>query len=403
MNDIERAIAALGPGALCEEALRRVVDPLFSGVLQHSRGTIYLANHSLGRPLDRVAADVQEGLELLVRGAGRRLDALARGNACVPHARGRADPCSGPRCIIPKASAGQGLRAVLNCYDRQIRVVTTRSEFNSIDLILKAYAERGRIAVDWVTPREGGRYCFDDFAPALAAEARFLVASMVFFDTGQLLNDLDAILATARSHGAQVLLDLYHVAGALPVDVQALDVDFAIGGSYKYLRGGPGAAWLFAHPRRLDGRERSLDVGWFALNDPFAFERHARPDFAGGADGWLDATPAVLPFYQARAGLEFTLAVGVERLRAYSKVQQAMLTDCLAEQGVSTLDADRPHGAFLTVKAPRSKNLVARLREHGVIADARADLLRLCPDIINSSDELIEASKSIGRALRSLT
>ncbi len=67
------------------------------------------------------------------------------------------------------------------------------------------------------------------------------------------------------------------------------------------------------------------------------------------------------------------------------------------------LDADRPHGAFLTVKAPRSKNLVARLREHGVIADARADLLRLCPDIVNSSDELMKSSKRIGRALRSLT
>jgi kynureninase len=242
MNDIERAIAALGPGALCEEALRRVVDPLFSGVLQRSCGTIYLANHSLGRPLDRVAADVQEGLsfwyaELDDAWTHWREEMLAFRTrvAALIHA-------PGPQCIIPKASAGQGLRAVLNRYDRQIRVVTTRSEFDSIDLILKAYAERGRIAVDWVTPREGGRYCFDDFAPALAAGADLLVVSMVFFDTGQLLNDLDAILVTARSHGAQVLLDLYHVAGALPVDVQALDVDFAIGGSYKYLRGGPGAA-----------------------------------------------------------------------------------------------------------------------------------------------------------------
>lgn len=403
MNDIERVIAALGPGPLCEEALRRVVDPLFSSVLQRSRGTIYLANHSLGRPLDRVAADVQEGLgfwyaELDDAWTHWHSEMLAFRTrvAALIHA-------PGSQCIIPKASAGQGLRAVLNRYDRQIRVVATRSEFDSIDLILKAYAERRRIVVDWVTPREEGRYGFDDFAPALAAGADLLVVSMVFFDTGQLLSDLDAILATARSGGAQLLVDLYHVAGALPVDVQALDVDFAIGGSYKYLRGGPGAAWLFAHPRRLDGRERTLDVGWFALNDPFAFERHERPDFAGGADGWLDATPAVLPFYQARAGLEFTLAVGVERLRAYSKMQQALLTDCLAEQGVSTLDADRPHGAFLTVKAPRSKNLVARLREHGVIADARADLLRLCPDIINSSDELMESSKRIGRALRSLT
>ncbi|MGA8172788.1 MAG: aminotransferase class V-fold PLP-dependent enzyme [Methylocystis sp.] len=400
MTDIERVIAALGPGALCEEALRRVIDPLFSRVLRWSQETIYLANHSLGRPLDRTIADVQEGLGFWYAELD---DAWTHWSAEMLAFRTRVATlihAPGPGCIIPKASAGQGLRAVLNRHDRQIRVVATRSEFDSIDLILKAYAERGRIVVDWVTPSEGSRYRFEDFAPALAAGADLLVVSMVFFDTGQLLSDLDAILDTARSHEAQILLDLYHVAGALPVDVQALDVDFAIGGSYKYLRGGPGAAWLFAHPRRLDGRERSLDVGWFALNDSLAFDRRERPNFAGGADGWLDATPAVLPFYQARAGLEFTLAVGVERLRAYSKIQQALLTDCLAEQGVSTLDADRPHGAFLTVKAPRSKELVARLREHGVVADARGDLLRLCPDIINSSDELIEASKRIGRELR---
>ena len=64
-----------------------------------------------------------------------------------------------------------------------VRVVATRSEFNSIDLILKAYAERGQIVVDWVTPGEEKRYCADEFAPALAAEADLLVVSMVFFDT----------------------------------------------------------------------------------------------------------------------------------------------------------------------------------------------------------------------------
>ncbi len=224
--------------------------------------------------------------------------------------------------------------------------------------------------------------------------------SLIFFDSGQLLSDLGPVLAKARRAGVKVLLDLYHAVGVVPVDLQKLNVDFAIGGSYKYLRGGPGAAWLYASPQSLDENERTLDAGWFALRDPFAFERREAPDFASGGDGWLDATPAILPFYQARAGLEFTLAIGVERLRTYSQLQQALLIALLKKQGITAINADLPHGAFLTVKTPKAKRLAARLRAEGVIVDARFDSLRICPDILNRSDELSEAVSRIGRAFR---
>ncbi|CAA9892656.1 Class V aminotransferase (fragment) [Candidatus Methylobacter favarea] len=73
-----------------------------------------------------------------------------------------------------------------------------------------------------------------------------------------------------------MLLDLYHAAGIVPVDLAALDTVFASGGSYKYLSGGPGAGWLYLHPRHLDGSLNTLDSGWFAEPDPFAFERPQR-------------------------------------------------------------------------------------------------------------------------------
>lgn len=399
MSGIEAAVAALGPGALQEEGLRRHIDPLFSRVLREAGGRIYLANHSLGRPLDRMAEDIQEGLAFWYA----ELDgAWAEWLAEMGMFRSRVAAlihAPGPHCIVPKASAGQGLRAVLNCHDEPLRVIATRNEFSSIDLILKAYAERGRIRVNWVRPREGRRYQCDDFDAALRTGADLLVVSLVFFDTGQLLTGIDSIVATAKAHGIKVLVDLYHAAGALPVDVQGLDIDFAIGGAYKYLRGGPGAAWLYVHPRHLEGPRTTLDTGWFATPEPFAFERLERPSFARGANGWLESTPAVLPFYQARAGLEFTLAVGVERLRAYSLRQQEILIGRLGEQGITTLGAGEPHGAFIVINPPKA--VAGRLLEEEVVADAREGLLRLCPDILNSSQELQQIAGRVAHALRS--
>ncbi|MGH6934636.1 MAG: aminotransferase class V-fold PLP-dependent enzyme, partial [Methylocella sp.] len=287
MSEIGTAVAALAPGELQEADLRRHTDPLFSRVLREAVGQIYLANLSLGRPLDRTTADVEEGLSFWYADLDR---AWATWQAKMVLFRSRVAAlihAPGAHCIVPKASAGQGLRAVLNCHDAPLRVIASRNEFNSIDLILKAYAARGRIKINWVESHADRRYRADDLATALRAGADLLVVSMVFFDTGQLLTEIDAVAGAAKSCGARVLVDLYHAAGALPVDVQALDIDFAIGGAYKYLRGGPGAAWLYVHPRHLDGTLRTLDTGWFATSQPLAFKRPECPSFALGAEGWL--------------------------------------------------------------------------------------------------------------------
>jgi kynureninase len=402
MMEIAAAVAALGEGPLQEAELRRHIDPLFSRVMRETADHIYLANHSLGRPLDRTKADVEEGLSHWYSSLDQAWTKWQSEMILFRSQVAALINAPGAHCIVPKTSAGQGLRAVLNCHDAPLRVVTTRSEFHSIDMILKTYAARGRITLTWVEPRADRWYTADDFAAPLRAGADLLVLSMVFFDTGQLLASLGEIVRAARAQGVRVLVDLYHAAGAVPVDIQASDADFAVGGSYKYLRGGPGAAWLYVHPRHLDGSLRTLDTGWFAAPEPFAFQRPECPRFAPAAEGWLESTPAVLPFYQARAGLEFTLALGVERLRAYSLLQQAILIDRLSEQGIAILGASLPRGAFVAIPASKAEAAAAKLQVKGVVADARGDLLRLCPDILNSAQELAEAASRVAHVLRSI-
>jgi len=215
-------------------------------------------------------------------------------------------------CVVPKTSAGQGLRAILNSYDRIPRVVATRGEFDSIDVILRQYALRGRIDLRFVEARADATF---EAAELLAGirDADLVVVSQVLFNTGQVLPGLPALIAAAHASGARVLVDVYHSLGVMPVDIGALDADFAIGGSYKYLRGGPGAGFMYLHPRHLDGSFRTLDVGWFAKKNKFDYVRPDPPEFAAGGDALLESTPPVLTCYQARAGQLFTTAVGVAR------------------------------------------------------------------------------------------
>jgi len=394
---IERAVAALGPGPLTEAALARHVAPLFSRALAADPARIYLANHSLGRPLDATADDVREGLDAWYARMGGAWDAWMAETtafrsriATLLHAP-RAD------CVVPKTSAGQGLRAILNTFERDVvpRVVATRGEFDSLDVILREYARRGRIALTLVEPRDDGRFDTADIVGSIGGGVDLVVVSDVVFNTGQRLDDVDRIVRATHAAGGRALLDVYHSLGALPVDVLESNVDFAVGGSYKYLRGGPGACFLYLHPRHLDGSLRTLDIGWFAKRAPFAYERPDPPQLAAGGDAFLESTPPVLTAYQARAGQRLAIALNPLRIRAYSLFQQQRLVSLLAMHGIDAQGGTEDRGAFAVVTTPRATAWCERLAERGVTTDARGRHLRLCPDILTTEAEMARAAKAL--------
>jgi kynureninase len=285
-------------------------------------------------------------------------------------------------CIVPKASAGQGLRAVLNALPGKPRVLTTDAEFDSIDFILRVYRDKGRIELKTLP--------FDAFR---FEPCDLVVLSTVAFRTGKIFPNLDEVVRAARSGKARMLLDVYHHAGVLPLDLAALEADFAVGGSYKYLRGGAGVCWLYVHPRHHG--LRTLDTGWFAKKDVFAYERPEPPQFAPGGDAWLESTPPVLAPFQALAGLEITLELGVERIREYNLAQKALLKSLLPISGDG-----KDFGAFVTLQRPDAKRICAVLEEKGIKTDARGEYLRICPDYLNSRAELERAAAEVSGALR---
>jgi kynureninase len=396
---ISESVAALGPGALTEEALRRHIFPLFSRSL--AAPGIYLANHSLGRPLDQTEDDLREGFAHWQTKLG---DAWEPWQEEEQQHRSRlAQLIGAPRtdCIIPKTSAGQGLRTVLNALPHVSgdvpRVLSTASEFDSVDIVLKQYAAVGRIRLQLVDCHTADGSI--DLAPLFAAipgNVDLVVVSQVLFATGQVIPHLDRLAAECHRSGARLLVDAYHAIGVFPVDVAAMQADFMIGGSYKYLRGGPGAAFLYISPDALqNGGLQPIDIGWFAKDQHFAYERPDPPRFAPGGDAFLEATPPVLTWYQARAGQQLTLALGAGRIRAYNLGRLGLLKRYLAEAGIAATGADEQHGGFLTVEHADAASLAKSLERRGVITDARGKWLRLSPDYLTTDSQMREAAAAL--------
>ena len=390
------------------EWVKDKVRPLFSLVLrcEEMRDEVYLSNHSLGRPLDQMANDVQCALDRWYArmdhnwydedGWLAEMDAW-RGNTARLVGLPRHD------CVVPKVSAGQGLRAVLNALlgQRPINIVTTTGEFDSVDFILKAYESRGVAKVTWVKPslKDGGVPLFsaDDIVAAIGKATDLVVFSRVFFMTAQILDGFERVVAAAHEHGALALADLFHAAGVIPLKMEQEGYDFAIGGSYKYLRGGPGACWLAIHPRTFEKGLRTLDTGWFAKVGTLDFERPQQQLFKEGGDGWLESTPAIVLPYQAKSGLEFVLNNGVDRLRKYSLSRLAAMRETFISSGVDMHTPDGPErfGAFALMPHPKAAELRQALLEKGVNADARQGFVRFGPDLLSTDEEFERTAKTV--------
>jgi kynureninase len=399
---IEAQVASLGDAPLTEAALAARIAPLFSRVRQAAPGRIYLANHSLGRPLDAMEQDVREGLAAWYARMGGAWDAWADEMQAYRTRLARLMHAPRSDCVVPKTSAGQGLRTILNTYDRvaRPRVVATRGEFDSLDVILREYARCGRIELEFVEPREDGRFDTGDIVGAIGERVDLVVVSEVIFNTGQRIDRLNVIVERTHAVGGRVLLDVYHSLGVVPVDVAAQGVDFAVGGSYKYLRGGPGAAFLYVAPRHLEGSLRTLDIGWFAKREPFAYVRPDPPELAPGGDAFLESTPPVLTWYQARAGQRLALALDVDRVRAYSLQQQQTLVELLRARGITARGGTPDHGAFVVVTDERAALWREALAARDVVTDARGNRLRLSPDVLTTDGELVRAAEALAAIAR---
>jgi kynureninase len=184
------------------------------------------------------------------------------------------------------------------------------------------------------------------------------------------------------------VLDAYQSAGAVPLDVTSLGVDFATGGSVKWLCGGPGAGWLYVRPDLIERLEPTL-VGWQGHARPFAFETEL--EYAEGVARFLTGTPNVPALYAATAGYDVIEEVGVDRIRRQSERHTALLTELLDDAGFEVTSPRDParRGATVTVRTPEFEAVHRELADRQIICDHRPESgLRLGPHFFNTEEEL---------------
>jgi kynureninase len=238
--------------------------------------------------------------------------------------------------------------------------------------------------------------CENDGEIAERIDERTLLVpiSHVLFRAGE-IQDVAPIIRRAHEVGAFVVLDCYQSAGIIPLDVTALGVDFAVGGSVKWLCGGPGNGWLYVRPDLAERLEPTY-TGWQAHARPFGFEEEL--EYTRGAGRFLTGTPNVPAHYAATAGYDIVEEIGVERIRENSLRQTQLLIDLADTSGFEVASPRDPvrRGGTVTVGVPEFAAVHAELEARGILCDFRPDAgIRLGPHFYNTDDEIRFAGAQI--------
>jgi kynureninase len=272
---------------------------------------------------------------------------------------------------------------VLSCFrfDRpRRRIVYEEGNFPSVRYLYQAQAERGGADIVVAADDEGVAEAIDD-------RTLLVPVSHVLYKTGE-IQDVESIVERAHDHGAHVVLDAYQSVGTVPLDVTALGVDFAVGGSVKWLCGGPGAGWLYVRPDLASVLEPGL-TGWQAHARPFDFE--PEQDYAEGAARFLTGTPNVPALYSATAGYDVIEEVGIDWIRERSLEQTTLLIELLEDAGFPVGSPTDParRGGTVVVRPPEAERVDAELAARGILCDHRPEVgLRLGPHFFNTDEEL---------------
>jgi len=235
----------------------------------------------------------------------------------------------------------------------------------------------------------------EEIIGAISERTAVVTATHVDYRSAKIL-DAPAITKAAHQHGALMVWDLAHTAGAVPFDASTLDIDFAVGCGYKYLNGGPGApAFIYVAPRLLAESGQPLH-GWFAHSAPFDFELGFRP--APGISRFLTGTTTVLSMKSLEASLEIFSEVSMTDIRAKSVGLTGLFIDLfdvhLAPRGF-VLESPREaesRGSHVALGFAGGKDLVDQMSVEGVIADFRPpDLMRFgFASLYNSYRDVVE-------------
>jgi len=352
--------------------------------------TVYLISHSLGAMPRQAYERLHDYAEAW---ATRGVRAWAEGWWDMPVSVGDeigrifgADP--GSAVMHQNVSVCQSL--ILSCFEptpKRNKIVYSELNFPSVMYVYEAHARNGQLRIETVKSDDGITVPLERFLDAIDEETLLVPFSHVLFKSGFLQN-AKAITERAHEVGAMVVLDAYQSAGTVPFDVKELNVDFATGGSVKWLCGGPGAGYLYVRPD-LHQKLQPKTTGWMAHEAPFAFDTTLR--YAPNVTRFLHGSPAIPALYAAQSGYRIINEIGVENIRAKSVRQTTRLIELAQEAGfnvTSPKDAAE-RGGTVTVGHEDAGAITKELIRREFIVDFRPGAgVRISPHFYTKDEEL---------------
>jgi kynureninase len=362
--------------------------------------TVYLISHSLGA-MPRATYDrLHEYADIW---ATRGVRAWAEGWWDMPVTVGNeiariigADP--GTVVMHQNVSVCQSL--VLSCLKptpQRNKIVYSELNFPSVMYVYEAHARDGNLKIEIVKSDDGITVPLERMLAAIDETTLLVPFSHVLFKSA-FLQDAKAIIDRAHQVGAMVVLDTYQSAGTVPFSVKELNVDFATGGSVKWLCGGPGAGYLYVRPD-LQNTLEPKTTGWMAHEAPFAFDTSLR--YASDITRFLHGSPAIPALYAAISGYQIINEIGLEKIRAKNIRQTDYLISLAEEAGfrVTSPKSAAQRGGTITVAHEHAAAMAKELIRREFIIDYRPGAgIRISPHFYTTDNELelvIEEMKKI--------
>jgi len=266
-------------------------------------------------------------------------------------------------------------------------VVVEALQFPTVTYVWRAWERYGaRLTV--VPSDDGKTMSTDRLCAAITERTKLVVLSHAAYISGSVI-DAAAIAARCKETGAIFVLDAYQTTGIYPFDVTELGVDVVVGGSHKWLCGGPGCGFLYVRPDLRATFEPAV-TGWMGHETPFAFEP-APITLAHGQHRFTTGTPTIPGYVVARAGHDAILEIGVEAIRAHNVRLTTRLAEGALERGLTVptpLQPERRTG-WIGIDFPGAQAATRELVKRRIFLDWRPDCgIRVSPHFYTTDEEI---------------
>jgi kynureninase len=308
-----------------------------------------------------------------------------------------------PGSVQIQPNASIALSSVASCFDfkdtDRNKIVTSALDFPSMQYIWDAQSRIGA-TVEVVHSDDGITVPLKHILNAIDDTTCLVALSHVSFRSSYRV-DAREIVERAHKHGALVLLDIYQSAGAVELFPRDWEVDFLIGGTIKWLCGGPACGYLYVRPDLQKELAPRL-TGWVAHAEPFAFAE-APMSYVDSVRRFAQGTPGIPALYSVLPGLQIIEEVGVKTIQAESQRRTEWMIDFALEHGwkVNSPRDVNDRGASVMIYVDDGPAMVTRLNERKVFVDCRPGVgLRISPHFFNTDEEVREAMGILGELLR---